>query len=58
MFLRQSILLHEQIEKCRAKLYLTVKKKGIVTDPEVIEVSRELDELILSLQKMILIKRE
>lgn len=56
MILSQTILLHKQIEKCRLKLYSLVKKKGVVNDPEVIDTSRELDELIVSLQKIILCK--
>ena len=57
MLLTKSIMLHEQIEMCREKLYSLVQDKGVVNDPEVIEASQELDKLILSLQKMIFYKR-
>jgi hypothetical protein len=57
MFLYQPILLQVQIKKCRDKLYSTAKSKGNVNDPEVIEVSQELDNLIISLQKIMMSKR-
>jgi hypothetical protein len=42
---------------CRKKLHWEVNSKGVVNDPEVIEISQELDELIVSLQKIILSKK-
>lgn len=57
MFLSKTVDLHKQIEICREKLYLTLNSKGVFKDSDVIEVSQELDKLIVSLQKNIFNKR-
>ncbi len=58
MIIVESIKLQSQIATCRDKLYTTVKRKGVINDLEVIEVSRELDKLVLSAQKIIQSKRK
>lgn len=51
-------MLHDQINLCREKLYSLVNSKGVINDQEVIETSQELDELIVSCQKIFNFKRK
>jgi hypothetical protein len=54
MLLSKSVIIRKQIGSYRKKLYSAVKRKGVINDPEIIEISQELDKLILSLQKIVL----
>jgi hypothetical protein len=54
MLLSKSVIIGKQIGSYRKKLYSAVKRKGVINDPEIIEISQELDKLILSLQKIVL----
>jgi hypothetical protein len=54
MLLSKSVIIGKKIGSYRKKLYSAVKRKGVINDPEIIEISQELDKLILSLQKIVL----
>lgn len=53
MVLRNILALKKSIEEYRGRMYKLVRERG-TSDPEVVKISKQLDEKITMLQKAIL----